>query len=67
LNIITTNENAANTANKGTVCPLSTAFTLRSATYQNGADAAYNVAHVDGLKYPSGICMADRALFSSYE
>ena len=57
LNIITTNENAANTPNRGTVCPLKAAFTRRKATYQKGAAAAYIVAHVEGLKYPSGMCM----------
>ena len=40
LNIITTNENAAKTANNGTDSPLSVAFTRRKAMYQKGVDSA---------------------------
>jgi len=32
-------------------------FTFRSEAYQKGADPAYSAAHVDGLKYPSGMCI----------
>ena len=28
-----------------------------SETYQNGAEPAYNAAQVEGLRYPSGMCM----------
>lgn len=50
LNIMITNENAANSDSSGTSRVLSSRRTLRSATYQNGAEAAYSVAQVAGLR-----------------
>jgi hypothetical protein len=50
LNIMTVNEKAENTASAGIVREDKTFLTVRSAPYQNGADATYKVAQVDGLR-----------------
>src|SRR5271169_4464424 len=62
LNIITTNPNAANTETSGTTRPPAAGKRLRRsrAAYHPAMAAAYSVAQVDGLKYPSGICMQTR-------
>src|SRR5690242_15162269 len=61
-----TNENAAKTASSGTVRVWTTLFTRFNATYQNGAEAAYRLAHVEGLKYPSGICIVTLLSLACY-
>src|SRR5271157_2685314 len=50
LNIITRKENAAKTDSSGISRVLSQRFKRRSATYQKGAEPAYNTAHVLGLR-----------------
>src|SRR6202142_4444534 len=60
LNIITTNAKAAKTEMSGTT-RLSSALLRRfSAPYHPVFVPAYNTAQVDGLKYPSGICIHAR-------
>src|SRR5512133_1348346 len=56
LNIITTNENAANTEIRGMVRVINCRLILRNATYHPDPESAYSAAHVDGLRYPSGMC-----------
>jgi hypothetical protein len=51
-----TNENAANKESSGSVRPNSFRRVRRSAIHQHGALAAYITAHVEGLRYPSGMC-----------
>jgi hypothetical protein len=50
LNIITTNENAANTEIRGIVRVAKARFVLRKAEYQPAAEQTYSVAQVEGLK-----------------
>ena len=50
LNIITTNENAANTEIRGIVRVANARFVRRRAEYQPAAESAYIVAQVDGLR-----------------
>ena len=50
LNIITTNEKAENKESNGTNRVCNSWETLRKATIQNGVDAAYMLAQVDGLR-----------------
>ncbi len=50
LNIITTNENAANTETNGIRREPIFRATRRSATHQNGAEPAYRAAQVAGLR-----------------
>src|ERR1700679_2385748 len=57
LNIMTTKENAAKRDSRGTACVFNRRFIFCSETYQNGVAPAYKVAQVEGLRYPSGICM----------
>src|ERR1700750_2585748 len=61
LNIITTNENAEKTESNGIVRVSNSFFTRCKATYQKGAAPAYKAEHVEGLRYPSGICMLKSA------
>src|SRR5579871_4170615 len=60
LNIITTKEKAANNEMSGNRRACRADSTRFSAIYQNGVAAAANVAQVEGLRYPSGICIAHR-------
>src|SRR5581483_7925736 len=57
LNIITTKENAANSAMSGTVRLFNMPRTFCVARIQNGAATTYIAAAVSGLKYPSGMCI----------
>src|SRR5262245_1207563 len=57
LNIMMTKENAATSETRGTRRVWSAFRTRSRATYQKGAEPAYNAAHVAGLRYPSGICI----------
>src|ERR1700758_2640712 len=50
LNIITTNENAANTDIRGMVRVAKARFVFRRAEYHPAAEKAYSVAQVEGLK-----------------
>src|SRR5215831_18422306 len=50
LNIMITKENAENTEISGTIREWRVALSRRSATYQNGVEAAYSPAQVDGLR-----------------
>src|SRR3954452_7102291 len=50
LNIINTNENAENTARRGTASVASFALTRPMARHQNGVVAAYRPAQVLGLR-----------------
>jgi len=50
LNIITTKEKAANTESNGISFVVSSRFSRRSETYQNGAELAYRAAQVAGLR-----------------
>src|ERR1700692_3911512 len=59
LNIMMMNENAAKTDSRRTMRVFSTRFILCSEVYQNGADPTYSAAHVAGLRYPSGMCIAE--------
>src|SRR4051812_4610097 len=57
LNIMMTKAKAAKTEMSGIMRPVRTRLTRRRAEYHAAAAPAYNTAHVDGLRYPSGICM----------
>jgi hypothetical protein len=57
LNIITTNENAAKTEIRGIARVISSRLIFRSATHHPEPESAYSAAQVDGLRYPSGMCM----------
>ena len=57
LYIMMVKEKAAPMAISGTYLDLSRIFTFLTATDQAGTMAAPNAMHVEGLKYPSGICM----------
>jgi hypothetical protein len=58
LNIMMTKENAANTDSRGIIRVFNIFFTRLRATIQKGTAAPNRPAQVDGLKYPSGMCMA---------
>ena len=60
LNIIMMKEKAAKTESKGTMRVWTRRSTRRSEVYQKGADPAYSATQVDGLRYPSGMCMPSR-------
>ena len=60
LNIMTTKEKAAKTDSSGIMRVCKAAFRRLRAIYQKGAAAAKRLAQVEGLRYPSGICMASR-------
>src|SRR5208283_1631256 len=57
LNIITTNENAAKTEISGMTRASSTRFSRLSAEYHPATAPAYITAQVEGLRYPSGMCI----------
>src|SRR5664279_94115 len=57
LNIIRTNENAAKTEMRGTMRVVRVRLIRRRAPYQPRPAPTYRTAHVEGLRYPSGICM----------
>ena len=61
LNIMMTNENAANTDRRGIIRVFSIVFTRFRATIQKGAAAANRPTQVEGLKYPSGMCIPPAA------
>src|ERR1700684_4349061 len=58
LNIMTTKEKAAKTDSSGIMRVCKAAFRRLRAIYQKGPAAANRLAQVDGLRYPSGMCMA---------
>src|ERR1700733_14754778 len=60
LNIMTTKEKAAKTDSSGIMRVCKAAFRRLRAIYQKGAATAKRFAQVEGLRYPSGICMASR-------
>jgi hypothetical protein len=57
LNIITTNEKAANSPSRGAAADRSAFRAFLPATIQIGVIAANAAADVAGLRYPSGMCM----------
>src|ERR1017187_2030768 len=66
LNIMMTKENAANREISGMRRACKADFTRRRATYQNGAAAAARLAHVEGLREPSGMCIVNWAANRAY-
>src|SRR5580692_3247924 len=62
LNIMTTKEKAAKTDSRGIMRVCKAAFRRLRAIYQKGAATAKRLAQVEGLRYPSGICMASPGL-----
>src|SRR5271169_4170533 len=65
LNIMTTNANAANTEMSGTTRLSRERLRRFNAAYHPAIAPAYSVAQVDGLRYPSGMCMQIRAAEAS--
>src|ERR1700690_641921 len=61
LNIMMTKQNALTTASRGTKRVFRRRFTRANATYQNGIAVPYSTAQVEGLRYPSGMCMRQQA------
>src|SRR5215467_1655484 len=57
LNIITMKQNAAKTEMRGISRALRVRLTLRSDVYQPTPAPVYMTAQVEGLRYPSGMCI----------
>jgi hypothetical protein len=61
LNIMMTKENAAKTERSGIIRVFSILFTRFSATNQKGEAAPNKLTQVEGLRYPSGMCIPPAA------